>query len=231
MDPAWFGNLFEVSGLPRPAAWIICTFVSMGCGALVGLEREHAEKPAGLRTLVLICVGSTIFTFVSQLMATGPMSDPARISAQIVSGIGFLGAGAILRYNGTVVGLTTGAAIWTVAAVGMTVGSGHAFIGIVFTIVIFLTLTVLERFTWVAVGKCEHWDVEVRYRDSTGIVLTRIEDVLNAHAIAPRKIELPTSDRIEGCVSARVCHSHREHRIVLRQLADVEGVDGITVER
>jgi putative Mg2+ transporter-C (MgtC) family protein len=93
-------------------------------GGAVGLEREFRRKPAGLRTNMFICVGSALFTVLSMEMARGSNSDPGRIAAQIITGIGFLGAGAILRERGGVVGLTTAATIFIVAAIGMAAGMG-----------------------------------------------------------------------------------------------------------
>jgi putative Mg2+ transporter-C (MgtC) family protein len=92
-------------------------------GGFVGYEREVHEHPAGLRTHILVCMGAAVFTLVSLSFGPG-ISDPARIAAQIVSGIGFLGAGAILRQGNIVRGLTTAASLWTVAAIGMAVGIG-----------------------------------------------------------------------------------------------------------
>jgi putative Mg2+ transporter-C (MgtC) family protein len=100
-------------------------------GGAIGLERELAGKPAGLRTNILICVGAALFTQLSIDIAKigfspdgHPYGDTTRIAAQIVSGIGFLGAGAILHGQGSIVGLTTAATIWVVAAVGAAVGAG-----------------------------------------------------------------------------------------------------------
>ena len=93
-------------------------------GALVGLERELHDHPAGMRTHLLVSLGSAGFTVLSIAMAQGPGADPTRIAAQIVSGIGFLGAGAILKEGATIRGLTTAASLWSVAAVGMAAGAG-----------------------------------------------------------------------------------------------------------
>ena len=96
-------------------------------GGAIGWERERARKPAGLRTNILICVGAALLTDIGIQMAQrwGPPADPARLSAQIVSGIGFLGAGTIIQSRGSVTGLTTAATLWVVAAIGIAVGSGH----------------------------------------------------------------------------------------------------------
>ena len=98
--------------------------VALLLGAVIGWERELQRMPAGFRTHALVSLGSAIFTVVSAYAFTGPLSDPTRIAAQIVSGVGFLGGGAILHYGGTVRGLTTAASLWAVAAVGMAAGAG-----------------------------------------------------------------------------------------------------------
>ena len=97
-------------------------------GGAIGLERELKGKPAGLRTNILICVGATLLTDVSvsiSLVNGSRIGDPARLAAQIVSGIGFIGAGTIMQSSGTVTGLTSAATIWVVAAIGIAVGSGN----------------------------------------------------------------------------------------------------------
>ncbi len=111
-------------------------------GAAVGLEREFRDKPAGLRTLVLISTGACIFSMVSMLVA-GTTVDQGRIAAQIVTGVGFLGAGSILRSTKSVYGLTTASTIWIVAALGMACGFGHLLIALVGTLA---TLVVLILF-------------------------------------------------------------------------------------
>jgi putative Mg2+ transporter-C (MgtC) family protein len=93
-------------------------------GGLIGAEREYHDKSAGYRTIIFICTGATLFTILSIKLA-GAENDPARIAANIVSGVGFLGAGTILRDAGRVMGLTTAAAIWLAAALGMGIGGGH----------------------------------------------------------------------------------------------------------
>ena len=120
-------------------------------GGAIGLEREVAGKPAGLRTNILICVGAALFTHLSITIAQigftpdgRPYGDTTRIAAQIVSGIGFLGAGAILHAHGAVVGLTTAATIWVVAAVGAAVGAGAYVEGVGTSVLIILVLVGLR---------------------------------------------------------------------------------------
>jgi putative Mg2+ transporter-C (MgtC) family protein len=117
-------------------------------GAAVGLERELRGKAAGLRTNVLICVGSTLFTWLSIEIA-GPYGDPGRIAAQIVTGVGFIGAGTILHARGHISGLTSAATIWLVAAIGVAVGAGavlEAAGATFFVLVVLGLLRPLERY-------------------------------------------------------------------------------------
>ncbi len=94
------------------------------CGMLIGLEREFNQKPAGIRTCALVCIGSALFTILSTLVA-GSTVDQGRIASNVVQGIGFLGAGTIITTRNKVIGMTTAAAIWVVASVGMAIGFGH----------------------------------------------------------------------------------------------------------
>ena len=108
--------------------------VSAICGAMIGLEREHAEKPAGLRTNMMICLGSTLFTLASiyswqHIAGASPTIDPGRIAAQIVTGVGFIGAGVIMKTGLHIVGITTASTIWLVSAIGMVIGLGLPLFG------------------------------------------------------------------------------------------------------
>ncbi len=102
---------------------ILKLLLAVLAGGLVGLEREYRDKAAGFRTLIFICAGACLFTILSARFA--PANDPNRIAANIVTGVGFLGAGVILRDGGKVIGLTTAATIWLTAAVGMGIGGGE----------------------------------------------------------------------------------------------------------
>jgi putative Mg2+ transporter-C (MgtC) family protein len=115
-------------------------------GSMVGYDREQKMKNAGIKTNVLICLGATLYTAISMLghvQGGGIEYDSARIPAQIVSGIGFLGAGAIMKDKGNIIGLTTAATIWVVASIGMTIGYGFPVIATIFTITILSVLKLL----------------------------------------------------------------------------------------
>ena len=113
--------------------------------ALLGFEREVRQKSAGLRTNILIGIGSALFTLMSYELAADGGADPGRVAAQIVTGIGFLGAGAIMRTDSGVQGLTTAATVWVNAAVGVAAGGGEYHLAFIATAVTLAALLVLER--------------------------------------------------------------------------------------
>jgi len=114
-------------------------------GAMIGFERELHRQPAGFRTHSLVAVGAALFTIISAYGFTGVAVDPTRIAAQIVSGIGFIGAGTILQHRGNVRGLTTAASLWSVAAIGMAAGAGMIVIAVIGTALILIVLALLDR--------------------------------------------------------------------------------------
>ena len=126
--------------MPIELEMVLRLIMATALGAIIGYQRERAAKPAGLRTHVLICVGAALFTIAS-LYGFGGAADPARVAAGIVAGIGFLGAGAIIRREeGFVAGLTTAATIWAVAAIGLAAGAGLYLVSAVTTALILIVL-------------------------------------------------------------------------------------------
>ncbi len=126
--------------MPIELEMVLRLLLAAALGAIIGYQRERAGKPAGLRTHILICVGAAIFTIAS-LYGFGAGADPARVAAGIVAGIGFLGAGAIIRTGeGIVAGLTTAATIWVVAGIGLAAGAGLYLVSAVATGVILIVL-------------------------------------------------------------------------------------------
>jgi putative Mg2+ transporter-C (MgtC) family protein len=125
-----------------PAEMMLRLLLAAGLGAAIGLEREYRRKPAGLRTNMLIAIGSALFTMLSFEVArvTG---TPDRIAAQIVTGVGFLGGGAILRSGSTIHGMTTAATIWVNAAIGMAAGAGAFAMATMATIIALIVLCIL----------------------------------------------------------------------------------------
>lgn len=153
------------------------------CGGLIGLERELKSKPAGIKTNILICLGSALFTSVSLLTSMafaerGHWGDPARISAQIVSGIGFLGGGAIIQAQGTVLGLTTAATIWLVAALGIMIGLGYNDVSVVLAVMTVLILVGVSFFEDRVLGRALTFTSELVVDDPQGEVRQHINGLL-----------------------------------------------------
>ncbi|MDB4880589.1 MAG: MgtC/SapB transporter [Gemmatimonadetes bacterium] len=153
-------------------------------GGIIGFEREVAGKPAGLRTNILICIGATLLMDVSiriGLTDAGRIGDPARIAAQVVSGVGFIGAGTIMQSQGTVTGLTSAATIWVVAAIGLTLGAGYYVEG--------AGAGLLVTFVLAGLGKLEHYVrrarrvVSATIRTRVGTPEVDVATMLRAHGI------------------------------------------------
>jgi putative Mg2+ transporter-C (MgtC) family protein len=121
---------------------VLRLFVSLLIGTILGLEREYRSKAAGLRTMIMICLGSTIFTEISMTIGGDSMD---RIAANIITGIGFLGAGVIFKDGLSVTGITTATAIWICAALGMAAGAGQYFISFIGTFVVLIVLIAFEN--------------------------------------------------------------------------------------
>ncbi len=122
-------------------------FIACILGGLIGFSREKEGKAAGLRTHILVCVGSSLFTILSLFFAaTFPYSDPTRIASNVLIGIGFIGGGTIIKEgNGNIIGITTAASIWISAAIGMSVGIGYYFAALIATLIALLVLNFLHE--------------------------------------------------------------------------------------
>ena len=174
---------------------------SMLLGLLIGFEREAQHQPAGMRTHMLICVGSTIFTMLSIYLpwSLGSMQvsgDAARIAAQIVSGIGFLGAGAIIKFGVNVRGITTAATIWATAAVGMAAGCGMLLVALVGTLIILLVLVVFELLE-VRIFANEYLKIiEVDYLPQ-GNDIAALRGVLVSYGIRVRTVDIHTTNSVK----------------------------------
>lgn len=162
-------------------------------GGLIGLERESVNKFAGFRTHILVCVGSALIMLVSEKMyydfAGETNIDPGRIAAQVVSGIGFLGAGTILREGATVKGLTTAASLWVVAGVGLAVGSGFYFAASAATGIIFMALIYLGKVERQIAGRKSFQLLRITTDDTPG-QLGKIGSYLGEKSVNIQRIEL-----------------------------------------
>lgn len=143
-------GLFKEFEIFSPAIVLTRIVFAIIAGFFIGLDRERHSQPAGLRTHMVICLGACLMMILSiyipsEYIKKGFGTDPTRLAAQVISGIGFLGAGAIFRFGFTVKGLTTAASIWTTSGIGLSFGSGYYFLGIICTIFLIVILYVFDK--------------------------------------------------------------------------------------
>ncbi len=197
-------------------------------GGIVGLERETVNRPAGFRTHILVCVGSALIMIISMNMYYSfppGVLDPARIAAQVVSGMGFLGAGTILREGVNIKGLTTAASLWAIAGIGLATGAGMFVPAGYGTVLIFLTLVVLKRIEfWVAFKK--------RYKQITLLIddvpgqIGAIGTALGKMRINIKKIEFKEIEesRQADLILLVEVPSYLDMSAVVVELSDLSGV-------
>jgi uncharacterized membrane protein YhiD involved in acid resistance len=156
-------------------------------GGIVGLERELRHKPAGLRTNMLICIGAALFTIISYEMAGEVKGDHTRIAAQIIPGIGFIGAGVVIRERGAVVGITSAATIFMIASVGMAVGAGLPVTAIFTTLLMLVSLVFLGMVEDRIGFHTRLLTFTMTVPESNPNILDRVHDIIHdAHIVAQR---------------------------------------------
>ena len=205
-------------------------------GAIIGLEREKHGRPAGLRTHLLVALGACLMMVISESFplkyagadASGALRiDPARTAAQIISGIGFLGAGVILKEGVSVRGLTTAASLWMVAGLGMAFGMGLVVPAVVSTGIALVSLIFLQRLEQVLKkDRYLYLSVVARQRDE---LMAEIEGIVAAHALRIANIESDL-DLIEGRVHLHFIITQHHRRIgqeITREIRKIEGVERI----
>jgi len=153
---------------------LIKVAIAILCGAMLGFERQYKNKTAGFRTIILICLGSTIFTMISQRAGQG-------VNINLVTGVGFIGAGVIFKDNISVNGLTTAAVIWVAAAIGMAIGSGNYTLSLVAAAVTILVLIIFHIFE-MYLDRINHEKLLVLVFDSTNFDdLLAVEKIIKSH--------------------------------------------------
>lgn len=168
---------------------LVLLLIATACGGVIGYQRETLERPAGFRTHILVCVGSAVYMLVSVAVA-GSQFDPGRIAAQVASGMGFLGAGTIIKQGSIVHGLTTAASLWAVAGIGLAVGYGGnalvvAILGTLVVLLALATLRGIER----GKNRIQHCSLSITMGDPRG----KLDDVrrsLTAQGLEIRGISL-----------------------------------------
>jgi len=206
---------------------LIRLLLAGGYGGLIGVERELRGKAAGFRTNVLISLGAAVFMIVSERVA-GPAGehaagDPARIAAQVVTGVGFLGAGAIIQSGGHVRGMTSAAMIWVVAAVGMAAGAGYAWLAGIATVLTLLTNSLLREFERRVLERCDAVTCRLRFSVLTDATRRALDEVFREHDVRVERASLEPGS--EGTVvTFEYCQAHDRHRRVLGELWRLPGV-------
>jgi putative Mg2+ transporter-C (MgtC) family protein len=199
--------------------------LSLVLAGLIGLERESLGRPAGFRTHILVGMGSALIMIVSiyAFPRLGFTNDPGRIAAQVVSGIGFLGAGTIMREGATIRGLTTAASLWTVAGIGLTVGAGLYFAAIVATVLVVTTLVLLNKLEWsYLMSKNEILTIIVQ--DTPG-QLAKVFAVLAKHDVNVHNVQLTTEVEGEARVDIEIELAARTRRVQL--IDELVGMPGV----
>lgn len=218
--------------------WQIILRVLLGAvlGAAVGIERERNAQPAGLRTHMILVIGATLAMVLSVNLGylyarPGTPSDPARLAAQVISGIGFLGAGAILRYGFTVKGLTTATSLWTMAIVGLTVGAGYYLIGVITTLLILVVLALLNvienRFVRTSVSR--FIQIETDYHKGVVKSIRRIVEKFAENLVSFTIQKHIKSKRLRIQVVARISRDQALEELI-ESLSDIDGVRNLKVE-
>jgi putative Mg2+ transporter-C (MgtC) family protein len=208
--------------------------LSIILGGIIGLERETINKPAGFRTHILVCLGSTIIMLVSLFIFTefsGKADvDPGRIPAQVISGIGFLGAGTIIIEGANVKGLTTAASLWTVAAIGLAVGVGFYYGAILATFLILLTLITFNRLEAVILKKSYLQPLILTVKDVPG-QLGKVGSCLGEMNISIKDVKIENIEEGKLLITLMIQKiSNLDFAEIKRKLQEIDGIYDITTE-
>ncbi len=221
-----------LDGAPHMATEVALRLgMSLACGFILGFERERSNKPAGLRTLMLITAGSTLFMLVSlllPLLETWPegttRADPGRIAAQIVTGIGFLGAGSIIQSRGDVHGLTTAATIWVASAIGMLIGIGYMLWAGAVTLAVLGMLVLLDPVgAWIARRGRKRTLTLIAPDDD--LVLSQLEAIFRQHDVPSSRIHMQPCEG--GGVRVEAELTRRTPNALITLLGSVSRVENV----
>ena len=201
--------------------------IAVICGGALGLERGMKNRPAGMRTYMLVCVGSCLIMLTNQyLFQVTQTGDPMRLGAQVVSGIGFLGAGTIVvtRHN-RIKGLTTAAGLWSSAGVGLALGVGFYEAALIAGFAIFVVMTLLQRWDDNLHNKARA--VEIYVELAEGITLGTFIQGVRALELDINNVQIERSGAVEnGCelIATLKSKKRRKHDILMAELRQIEGV-------
>lgn len=209
------------------------SLVAVLCGGLIGIERERRGKPAGLRTTILICLGSTLYMLVGDYITTrylGVQSDPSRIASQVVTGIGFIGAGTIIQSRGAISGLTSAAVIWTVAGIGLCIGAGFPFIALYFTLLVLFVLVFLSQYEHKLLGKCHFVSATLKFKDHEGKLWAELSEILREHDITTTQYQIRKEKGVT-VIDLKYCDKHPAHNRFMYDLWKASSIKEIQTSK
>jgi putative Mg2+ transporter-C (MgtC) family protein len=194
-------------------------------GGLIGIEREIKGKPAGMRTNMLMCMGTCMLMILSvEIFRRGVgMGDPSRIASQVMTGIGFLGAGMIIQSRFSVMGLTSAATLWFVAAIGLVIGWGDYLLASASTILIIVTLTLLSAMEQLVAVRMRRHILQFRFPIEVK-AMKPAKKVFATHRINPENLELRRGDK-RVVVDLEYVAPDAKHGRVVKAMRDIEGVE------
>ena len=197
-------------------------------GAVIGYERQSKKKPAGVKTHALICIGACSICFLSRYFSSADISDPSRIAAQIVSGIGFIGAGTIFVSHQRIKGLTSAATVWVSASIGMLIGAGYELLGIISVGLIecLFLFFYLTRF-----GTSDSFSITIHSEQAH--LLDQLQRLNKHYGIEPENFSLDQQNSDQGSrftIKYQFASSKLIQRLYTRRLSQLQSIAGFSIQ-
>lgn len=198
------------------------------CGGIIGLERESKRRSAGFRTHTLVCIGATLTTLVGlYLYKSGLSTDPTRLGAQVISGMGFIGAGTIIvTTRRQVKGLTTAAGLWTSAIIGLAIGAGYYEAALIGVVIVLIAAVLLSKFEYFVMASAKRMNIYIEF-DSPGM-LDRLVERLEGKGIRVIDIEFTKQRTAAGernsAVLTLIFRKRQKHENILSEMTQFDGV-------
>lgn len=219
----FINNLFLYnihSNFPHYISFFVVAILSIFAGLIIGWDRERLNKPAGFRTFALVALGATTFTLMSVLIEGG---DPTRIISQVVTGIGFIGAGAVFKAGKAIKGLTTAAGIWVTAAMGCIFGLGYIFLGVSISFLILVLLVAYSLFEMKTLGKCTNVSTTINFKENGGKHQLILEEILFEKGLDHENFRFEKSEN-DSTLIIRHCDRHANHKQFLFEFSKLDFV-------
>ena len=207
---------------------IVRMVLAVLCGGIIGIERETKRRPAGFRTHTLVCLGAAMTMLTSQfLMTEGWTTDPARLGAQVVAGIGFIGAGTIIvTRRQKVKGLTTAAGLWVSAIIGLAIGVGYYEAALITMVIVLIAEILLSKLEWHISSKAKKLNVYIEYNENESI--GEIAEEIKKMGVSIMDIEITRSKEAEGEMMSAIFTLHLDRRTKRPQLLmEIQSIKGV----